>query len=201
MSDNIWFRIGIVGDQMAGKSSVMLALTGKAFRSEYEATITPIHVKRRLISSETGIHLKCEMIDTPGRDMYIPLIDLHLQRIDAIIVCYDITSKDSFDSIDKWLGLRCVPVDIPRVIVGCKADLKNYRQVHEDMVQAKVEQFLRATSYEVSSKFNFNIDAIFRNLHSSFVPQVEEKIKLREGVLELDKPPTGKVCPSCNISS
>ena len=184
---------------MVGKTSLVLALTRKAFRSEYEATITPTPLKRKLISSDNGVHLKCEIVDTPGRDKYIPLIELRLQDIDAAIVCYDITSKDSFDNIDKWLGLKCIPEDVIRVIVGCKTDLESRRQVTEEMVQAKLDQLIGVTSYEVSSKLNLNIDKVFRNLHSSLMPKAENELVPSEDVMNVENQVSRTHC-CCNVS-
>jgi Ras-related protein Rab-6A len=59
------------------------------------------------------------------------LIPSYIKDSAVAIVCYDVTSRDSFQSVEKWIedarALR--DDDVLLVLVGNKADMDSGRQV------------------------------------------------------------------------
>ena len=69
--------------------------------------------------------------DTAGQERFKSLIPSYIKDSVVAIVVYDITSRQSFQSVDKWIedarNLRDDEVMI--VLVGNKSDLYEQRQV------------------------------------------------------------------------
>ena len=101
------------------------------------------------------------------------LLPLYLRHIDAAILCYDITNRTSFEHLDKWFDLPCIPKDIVQVIVGCKADLTRNKKVTSVMLQEKLEERGVLQGYEASAKTGQNIVDIFQYLHSALEPNAD----------------------------
>ncbi len=197
------FKIGVIGDSKVGKTSFIFGLTSKAFMTDYEPTKQPETLVRKIISSQNEVSLKCEIIDTSGRDKFLDLLPLYLKRVDAIIVCYDVTDCSSFRNIDKWLCLPCLSNCTVRVIVGCKSDLEGDQAVTEIMVSEKLQELAGIKAFEVSAKENQGISSVFRHIHTSLHPAVNRRLEERRESVVISQnveEPKQKKC-LCKISS
>ena len=69
--------------------------------------------------------------DTAGQERFKSLIPSYIKDSAVAIVVFDITSKQSFQSVDKWIedakNLR--DDDVLLILAGNKADLNDQRQV------------------------------------------------------------------------
>lgn len=98
------FKIVIVGDHGVGKSSLLKAYTepDRPFDQKYRATIGADYIiheaKRKQVKSIERLW------DTPGDLSWQTLGSAYFRGADACIVCYDSTSKKSFQHINFWLN-------------------------------------------------------------------------------------------------
>lgn len=69
--------------------------------------------------------------DTAGQERFKSLIPSYIKDSAVAIVCYDVTSRDSFNSVEKWIedakALR--DDDVLLILAGNKADMDASRQV------------------------------------------------------------------------
>ena len=69
--------------------------------------------------------------DTAGQERFKSLIPSYIKDSAVAIVAYDITSRQSFQSVDKWIedakNLR--DDDVLLILAGNKSDLNDHRQV------------------------------------------------------------------------
>ena len=69
--------------------------------------------------------------DTAGQERFKSLIPSYIKDSAVAIVCYDITSHESFEHVEKWIedarNLR--EDDVILILVGNKSDLEDRRQV------------------------------------------------------------------------
>ena len=69
--------------------------------------------------------------DTAGQERFKSLIPSYIKDSAVAIVVFDITSRQSFQSVDKWIedakNLR--DDDVLLILAGNKADLSDQRQV------------------------------------------------------------------------
>ena len=85
-----------------------------------------------------------------------------------VVVCYDITSRQSFENVKSWVeqarSIRGEGVTI--ILVGNKIDLSEKRQVHTEDGQALADD-LGTTFTETSAKVGINVKQLFKDLAST----------------------------------
>lgn len=81
------------------------------------------------------------------------------------VVCYDITSKSSFDNIHSWVEqARTIRGDdLIIFLVGNKVDDAEKRQVLTEDGQAKADE-LGVQFMETSAKVGINVKALFKSI-------------------------------------
>ena len=91
------------------------------------------------------------------------------------VVCYDITSRQSFDNVKSWVEqARQIRGDaVTLIIVGNKIDLAEKRQVATEDGQALAQE-LGTMFTETSAKVGVNVKQLFKDLASK-LPGVDQQ--------------------------
>lgn len=65
--------------------------------------------------------------DTAGQERFKSLIPSYIKDSAVAIVCYDITNRESFISVDKWVeDARAIrDDDVMLILLGNKADMES----------------------------------------------------------------------------
>ena len=76
-----------------------------------------------------------KLLDSPGQNRFLNVNIQHCLISDGIIFVFDITNRDSFDSIHGWLLNITSNSDSPikSVLVGNKTDLEKDRKISTEM--------------------------------------------------------------------
>lgn len=156
-------RIIIIGDAETGKSSIFRRLGGCNFLPEYSPTIgldfncSTMHVRDQTI--------KLQVWDTAGQDRYRGFKLSYYTKVVGIILTYDVTHRESFNSLTKWLNeaSELCRQDLSVMLVGNKSDLETHRTVssEEGMQFAKDHSLL---FMEASARDDLNIDTVLQLL-------------------------------------
>lgn len=89
---------------------------------------------------------------------------MYCQRSNGAIIIYDITNPKTFARIPEWIHmLRQVIVDIPILLVGNKADLKNRKIPKKEAIRIKKTHNL-SSFMEISLKSGKNVEKMFRKI-------------------------------------
>ena len=123
------FRYIIVGDMAVGKSCLLLQFTDHKFRHQHELTIgvefggKTIEVKNK--------NVKIQIWDTAGQEAFQAITRTYYKGAIGALLVYDITRKETFDHITKWLNevKSNGSKDICCILIGNKKDLESQRQV------------------------------------------------------------------------
>ena len=103
--------------------------------------------------------------DTAGQERFKSLIPSYIKDSAVAIVCYDVTNKESFISVDKWIeDAKAIREDnVLLILVGNKADMDSTRQVtyEEGKEYAEKMNFL---FFETSAKTGSNVKTLFNEL-------------------------------------
>ena len=90
---------------------------------------------------------------------------MYFRNAVAAIVVYDVTSHDSFLSVDKWIedakALR--DDDVLLILAGNKSDLADHRQVSTEEGRAYADK-MNLLFFETSAKTGANIKNLFNEL-------------------------------------
>jgi Ras-related protein Rab-6A len=78
--------------------------------------------------------IRLQLWDTAGQERFKSLIPSYVKDSTVAVVVYDITDKNTFESVKKWVedavSMRGDEVII--IIVGNKSDLSDHRKVTQD---------------------------------------------------------------------
>ena len=103
--------------------------------------------------------------DTAGQERFKSLIPSYIKDSAVAIVCFDVTSRESFESVDKWIedakALR--DDDVLLIMAGNKCDLHERRQVSVEEAQEYAEK-RNLLFFETSAKTGQNIKTLFNEL-------------------------------------
>lgn len=155
-------RAAIVGDSGVGKTSILLRYTDNQFIAEIGSTVG-IDWRSKEMEVD-GKKVKLQIWDTAGQERFSYTIPVIFRRADIILLVYDITSMQSFQSIPHWMDRIQVKEEMYVVLIGTKSDLKADREVTAEMGKGRADELLPGgvPFFETSAKENHNIDAIFR---------------------------------------
>jgi Ras-related protein Rab-6A len=129
------YKIVIIGDQHVGKTSILSKYKYETIEENYAPTIGIDFLTKNVFLEDKTIRLI--MWDTAGQERFKSLIPSYLKNANSIILTFDITSKNSFNSLNKWLEdiKNHVQDNVFIVLCGNKIDLNNKRQVNFEDAQ------------------------------------------------------------------
>ena len=128
------YKIVIIGDISVGKTSILSRFRYGSFESEYMPTLGIDFFSKNLFFEDKTIRLI--LWDTAGQERFRSLIPSYLKNADCIIIVFDITNKESFLSLNRWLtdAKNNANENTIFVICGNKIDLKEKRTVNENEI-------------------------------------------------------------------
>ena len=76
--------------------------------------------------------IKLQLWDTAGEERFRALTPMYYKDAQAILVCFSLTSMESFESLDKWLkdiDANCQTNNYVLALVGTMLDLDDQKEV------------------------------------------------------------------------
>ncbi|CAI2380629.1 unnamed protein product [Moneuplotes crassus] len=160
------YKVVFLGDQSVGKTSIILRFMHDTFDSQYQATIGIDFLSKTMLVDDKMVRL--QLWDTAGQERFKSLIPSYIQDSSFAIVCYDITSKASFEHVRTWVedARNIRGDDVSIIVVGNKIDLADQREIYTEE-GTKLASELGVEFIEVSAKAGINIKALFKTLASN----------------------------------
>ena len=167
------FRFIIVGDMAVGKSCLLLQFTDHKFRHQHELTIgvefggKTIEVKNK--------NVKIQIWDTAGEEAFQAITRTYYKGAIGALLVYDITRKDSFYHINKWLNEVKAngSKDIFCILIGNKKDLEDQRQVKYEEGK-KLAEDNNLLFLETSAKTAENVQEAFTISAEKILEQIQK---------------------------
>ena len=153
-------KIVVIGDQSVGKTCISGRLVDGTFKSDEKSTIGASFVTTYLPID--GRNIKIVIWDTAGQEKYRSMVGMYYRGASVALICYDITSRSSFLSVEGWHKdlMKVAPQDISLALVGNKTDLENEREVPTNEAKELADK-IGAIHYEVSAKSGQNVTELF----------------------------------------
>ena len=152
-----------VGDSGVGKTNLLHRLTKDQCSPESKPTIG-IDFFNKTIKLR-GEFLRIQIWDTAGQERYKSFVSAYFKDCHGVFLVYDITSKESFLNVVRWIELiqsHTKNGEVTIIIVGNKSDLESKREVSleegKDFAKKHQLRFI-----ETSALFN-NDRNVFRAL-------------------------------------
>jgi small GTP-binding protein len=74
-----------------------------AFSENYDVTIGGAYMQQT-VTTQDGSIVKMHIWDTAGSERFRNLVQMYYRDAAAAIVCYDVTSERTFDSVSYWVN-------------------------------------------------------------------------------------------------
>ncbi|CAN8265777.1 unnamed protein product [Cochlearia groenlandica] len=123
------FKVVLIGDSSVGKSQLLARFSRNEFSIESKATIGVEFQTRTLaIDNKT---IKAQIWDTAGQERYRAVTSAYYRGAVGAMLVYDITKRQSFDHVARWLEELRGHADknIVIMLIGNKIDLATHRAV------------------------------------------------------------------------
>jgi len=153
-------KLIVVGNQNTGKSCILNRFVNETFDESYQATIGIDFFSKNV--SIHGQDVRLILYDTAGQEKYRSLIPMYIRDTQIILLIYDITDRESFNSIPVWLKevLNVKNTDVIFALIGNKMDLTAKREVSFEEGQ-KLASNNKFIFQEVSAKSGENFSKLF----------------------------------------
>ena len=174
--DTFVFKILLIGDSTVGKSSLLEKYINNNFLWQSLATIGVDFQAKNI--SYMNQKIKLQIWDTAGQERYRTITDSYYREADYVVLCYDITNKETFANLDDWIKTikDKAPEDAMIYIVGTKLDQIDQREIDE-VVVLKFAAERNVSFCETSSK-TFNKDQLDNILFKPIIRDLYERDKL-----------------------
>ncbi|KAM0756561.1 ras-domain-containing protein [Meredithblackwellia eburnea MCA 4105] len=144
-------KLLVIGASSVGKSSLLLRFTDELFLTPEETSATiGVDFKVKVIE-RAGKRWKLSIWDTAGQERFRTLTSSYYRGAQGVILVYDITARDTFDSLSSWIseldtfaGTGPSSREVVRMIVGNKTD-KEFNRV---VSTREGEEFAKSRSPE-----------------------------------------------------
>ncbi|OMJ91286.1 hypothetical protein SteCoe_6177 [Stentor coeruleus] len=157
------YKIVFLGDLSVGKTSIINQFMYGTFDPVHQPTIGIDFLSKTMYLDDRTIRL--QLWDTAGQERFRSLIPGYIRDCSMAVVVFDITQKQSFLSIDKWIeDVRNERGgDVVIMVAANKSDLADRRTVSTEEIEKKSKE-LNVKILEVSAKTGNNVKLLFRNL-------------------------------------
>ena len=160
VEDLIKLKLIVVGNQGTGKTSILNRFVSETFDENYQATIgLDFHSKNITIHDQD---VRLIIYDTAGQEKFRSLIPMYIREAQIILFIYDISDKESFDSIPKWIQQvnDVINKEVVFALIGNKLDLESNRKVTFEEGK-KLAEKNNYVFQEVSAKTGGNFEKLF----------------------------------------
>ena len=157
-------RLITLGESAVGKSSFIIRYVHGNFSSNYMSTLG-LDYRQRKIRLEDGREINLRLFDTAGQERYKSISVNLIKKANGILLIYDITNKNSFNSIGKWMESieEVSSINTKVILVGNKIDLEGKRQVTKEEGERTAKEY-NIPFFETSCKEGININEVFSRI-------------------------------------
>ncbi|CAA6656927.1 unnamed protein product [Spirodela intermedia] len=200
-SSSLTFKLVLLGDGRVGKTSLVLQYVNNVFSDKQEATIQAAYLTKRLVIE--GVPITLAVWDTAGQERFHALGPIYYRDADAALLVYDITNKDSFIRVRKWVNelQQMASKPIVMAIAANKSDLVRSKKF--DLQEAEsYAASIGAGFFVTSAKFGTGINEIFLHIATRVLQLKKENGDLsatppRKGMIVVDDEPEKEPQPKC----
>ncbi|CAD6334195.1 unnamed protein product [Miscanthus lutarioriparius] len=157
------FKMVLIGDSGVGKSNILSRFTRNHFSLDSKSTIGVEFATKSL--QMDGKTIKAQIWDTAGQERYRAITSAYYRGAVGALLVYDITKRQSFDNVHRWLRELRDHADSSIVImmIGNKSDLTHLRAISEDEGKVLAEKeglfFLETSAMEA-----INVEEAFQTI-------------------------------------
>ena len=172
-------KVVLVGESGVGKTNIMSKYLKNEFHEDSKATVG-VEFGAKQFTVE-GHVIKAQIWDTAGQERYKAITSAYYKGAKGAFIVYDITRKNTFDSVSRWVSDLTATADkkISIILIGNKSDLEDQRQVTKEMGEEKANQ-LQVAFLETSAMSGENLEKGFQMMINEIYKKNHEDISGEE---------------------
>ena len=187
-------KVVLLGESGTGKTCLISNFTTGTYNSNTVTSLSAQFITKTIQVNNKAI--KFDIWDTAGQEKYRSLAKIFYKDAKAICLCYDITSKKSFEELkDYWyeqqtkLNADGNPIF---AVVGNKIDLFDNQQVKDEEGKEFAKK-INAIFQVTSAKTNVGVDELFEKIAMRYIDpnydsnQIESQEKMEYEQKKMDK--------------
>ena len=207
------FKLLAIGDSNSGKSALLLKYTDTKWNESFVPTIGVDFVIKIFLNNQKyflqkiknieiqGKSVKLQIWDTAGEERFKNIISSYYRRASGILLLYNITDRESFESLNSWLIdiEKNTKKDVCKILVGTNCDLEDERKVtYQEGKEFATKNGMKFI--EVSVENNININEAFDILLEDIMNKISNKKEKKDDEKIVKSPiPDNKKNEKCNI--
>jgi Ras-related protein Rab-1A len=158
------FKLILGGEGGVGKTSMVHRFVEDSFQTDYKSTIGTSIMKKECEFQGLESKVRFVIWDLAGQAQFKRVRQTYVANAEAGILVYDVTRKDTIDSLENWYKeIKTVSSTISMILVGNKTDLENDRVVSKEQGEELAKK-LNLSYIETSAKTGENINDAFKML-------------------------------------
>ncbi|KAJ3648406.1 hypothetical protein Zmor_020211 [Zophobas morio] len=187
--DFSWSPEEIIKSASVGKTSIITPYVQKSYLNNTTPTVGGSLFVHRLVVDNFPI--KLQIWDTAGQERYRSVVSMFYRGTNAAIIVFDVTSQQTFESVQEWVAELKTIVESPMVlcVVGNKIDLRENRQVTRDEAY-QYARSIGASYHECSAMQDQIWDTADQERYHSIIPQYYRDAKVALLVFEIISQPS-----------
>ncbi|XP_011786455.1 PREDICTED: EF-hand calcium-binding domain-containing protein 4B [Colobus angolensis palliatus] len=184
------FKIVFVGNSAVGKTSFLRRFCEDRFSPGMAATVGIDYRVKTVNVDDSQVAL--QLWDTAGQERYRCITQQFFRKADGVIVMYDLTDKQSFLSVRRWLSSveEAVGDRVPVLLLGNKLDNEKEREVPRGLGE-QLAKDNNLIFYECSASSGHNTKESLLHL-ARFLKEQEDTV--REDTIQVGHPAKKKSC-------
>lgn len=177
MKDTPRVKILILGESSVGKSSLLTQFVEQKFTGSHMPTIG-VEYKQKIIEIDDNSLIKVQIWDTAGTERFRTITPVYYRNVDGVLLVFDITDKESFETINYWVEELNSNADIASIelmLVGNKNDLEDNRTVNRSEAE-EVSSKIGIPYCETSAKNYESTQEAFNKLINSILKRKKKQV-------------------------
>ncbi|KAK3036912.1 hypothetical protein RJ639_030877 [Escallonia herrerae] len=181
-TEDYLFKIVLIGDSAVGKSNLLARFARDEFYPNSKSTIGVEFQTQKM--EINGKEVKAQIWDTAGQERFRAVTSAYYRGAVGALLVYDISRRQTFDSIGRWLSELHTYSDmnVVTILVGNKSDLKDAREVStaegKTLAEAQGLFFMETSALDssnVAAAFQTVVREIFTILSRKVIQSQELK--------------------------
>ena len=134
------YKIILIGDIAVGKTCVLSRFMNNTFTDIYKCNVgVDYHSKTVTFDNKIGYELN--IWDTCGEERFRSVSHLYYKDVNAILLIFDLTNRESFDGLQKWFTdiENFSPQNIEISVLGNKSDETDKNKAVSNVISFFIE--------------------------------------------------------------
>ena len=165
MSEDIVYKVLLLGDSSVGKTCFLLRYCDKSFQDAHLSTIG-LDYRLKTLTLKNKKNVKLQIWDTAGQDRFRAITKNYYKGANGIILIYDVTSLQTYENVKNWITQIREEAN-PNVIIylaGNKIDIPEESRAVKTSDGQKIADEYQLPFKETSAKDGMNVNEIFQEL-------------------------------------